>query len=64
MNKQTYIHVGVEVGALAILGALTGLAGFSFSELGVYAPLAVSAVSILTSVAHKYLDKYAHPKAA
>ena len=58
MNKSVIVHVAVEAGALAVLGALTALNGMSWADLGMYAPIVASGVSIATSAAHKYLDKY------
>lgn len=59
MNKSVVLHVAIEAAALAALGALTALNGMSWADLGMYAPIVASAVSIATSAAHKYLDKYA-----
>lgn len=61
MNKNIIIHVALEAGALAALGALQAVGAMDWSALGMYAPLVVSGVSIATSAAHKYLDKYAKP---
>lgn len=58
MNKSTIIHIAVEAGALAALGALEALGHLNLSQLGVYAPLVISGVSIATSAAHKLLDQY------
>lgn len=58
MNKSVIIHLGVEAAALAALGALTALGGMDWHALGMWAPIVVSGVSITTSAAHKYLDKY------
>lgn len=52
------LHFGVEAGTLGLMAILTWAGTINFAEFGVYAPIVVSAISIGTSLAHKYLDQY------
>ena len=48
-------HFGAQIGAIAVMGALTAIAHADFSALGVYAPLVSAAVATIMSVVNEAL---------